>query len=878
MSSLSLPSNSFSSNPKPSSLSLCVASHFSILLLLTYTRSACYNLLSLFPTSTIFAGGVGLSNTKAKAFDRKGRSSHGFLEGIALTSTESFMPCPIHAPLSCGFGDSECLDLFTELSYNLDSFPLCLGENIPSCLPMAADHRRKRLNGVSMITYGSPEQHRTKTKNLGLVRSDLTVKSHISVEWDGNHQRVVAKWEQIGISWRQMRPFVNFVHNAHSVLADVLAIPQEIFGLDSLSEVLSYEVWNTHLLANERNFLMQFLPSDVEPNQVIQELLSGDNIHFGNPFLKWQDLNFIFSLGASLCAGDLHPDMIVNKEQHLRSEKKAYYSQLHNYHKDMIRFLIKLKERWENCKDPEKEMVQKIWRSKNDVEKRTLSHINGFGVYNGNLRTASELCSWAPEEKLHSDYRISSMGQGNELQRRSSTRGFITAYVCFSTIPHNFNSMVLDKGFNEGKPLPRNLLVSSDYLFKVGARSKKGEKLHKLNLHSSDSDKYMPYIKISKKQHQLLKSMKLSCKNIQSSTFNCVMGNLDNTHVQPLEVFVEEEWKKLHQHWLQLVNRDITAAYTKWTERLIQKHAMGNSLALEMKDKSKPQIGVCSSVSFSKVLIISWQELCLSCISFMYCGRSLVLPLPLSNKNQGSGLGIRRRVTVLMISLAWKMIKILFLDPLRISLCILIICGVDELNHLSMDSEKDGLSKSNNASQNKTEYSQSMNSQDVPNNKGAPFSSNGHAWQAVEIPPSYCDSVVTHKYKVTGLSLVNPQVNEEQQGQLLERQPDDDPCSSYQSQDQIDLLQPPFKQKYVNFYHHERKRAGPDFQTSNNDNISSNGGGYLIPRQDPLSPVNITDRSINAPLLGEPSRSLGNAGDFVGHNWFSAGQARGGRN
>lgn len=28
----------------------------------------------------------------------------------------------------------------------------------------------------------------------------------------------------------------------------------------------------------------------------------------------------------------------------------------------MIGYLLMLKERWENCKDPEKEIVQKLWR------------------------------------------------------------------------------------------------------------------------------------------------------------------------------------------------------------------------------------------------------------------------------------------------------------------------------------------------------------------------------------------------------------------------------------------------------------------------------------------------------------------------------------
>jgi hypothetical protein len=55
---------------------------------------------------------------------------------------------------------------------------------------------------------------------------------------------------------------------------------------------------------------------------------------------------------------------------------------------------------------------------------------------------------------------------------------------------------------------------------------------------------------ISKKQHDLVKNMKQSGKSIQSRSLNRVLGNLDSFHVQPYEVFVEEEQKKLHQHWL----------------------------------------------------------------------------------------------------------------------------------------------------------------------------------------------------------------------------------------------------------------------------------------------------------------------------------------
>lgn len=44
--------------------------------------------------------------------------------------------------------------------------------------------------------------------------------------------------------------------------------------------------------------------------------------------------------------------------------------------------------------------------------------------------------------------------------------------------------------------------------------------------------------------------MKQSGKSIQSKSLNHVLGNLDEIHVQPYEVFVKEEQKKLHEHWL----------------------------------------------------------------------------------------------------------------------------------------------------------------------------------------------------------------------------------------------------------------------------------------------------------------------------------------
>lgn len=47
------------------------------------------------------------------------------------------------------------------------------------------------------------------------------------------------------------------------------------------------QVWQIHLSENERNLLMQFLPTGIDKEQTLRALFSGDNFHFGNHFLKW---------------------------------------------------------------------------------------------------------------------------------------------------------------------------------------------------------------------------------------------------------------------------------------------------------------------------------------------------------------------------------------------------------------------------------------------------------------------------------------------------------------------------------------------------------------------------------------------------------------
>ncbi|KAE9588839.1 putative nuclear factor related to kappa-B-binding protein [Lupinus albus] len=421
-------------------------------------------------------------------------------------------------------------------------------------------------------------------------------------------------------------------------------------------------------------------------------------------------------------------------------------------------------------------------------------------------------------------------------------------------------------------------MVYSDHMHNVGACPKNGDKLHQLNIYSSNSDKYMSYIKVSKRQHELVKGMKLSCKSTQSKSLKHVLGDLDNIHVQPYKLFIEEEQKKLHEHWLQLVNIILPAEYAKWTMRQIQKRAVVNSLVVEMKDKSKPPVKD-ENIVFSGVQLQDHEE------DGGLNGESSL----------GDGVDSTARSTETQ------------------SLHNPHISNDEKLNHLNMESEKNIV------------FPRNLNTQKVSISEVAPFSSDDHVWQAVQLPHSYYDSApTTHEYTANGLSLVNRQVNEAQQSRLITLESDlcqgniskellprhsaNGPFSSYQSQDQIDLLQSLFKGEMVNSYHLEQKRAGLDFQTSNNvmmgggpfsshfkqplqtsltldqvqrrasvvfmpenisDNIYSDRERYLISRSNPLPAVNVTDWAVNGPpRMVAPSRPQVNNRDFIDRHWF----------
>ncbi|XP_043706300.1 uncharacterized protein LOC122655966 isoform X2 [Telopea speciosissima] len=418
---------------------------------------------------------------------------------------------------------------------------------------MAAGQQKRRLNATSVVSTYLQEQYRArKRKNLEPIQNVLKINSHIVLKCDENQVNPIARREQVGIAWRDLDPFIESAPHRYTPLADVLSLPPEIFELENLTKVLSYEVWETSLSELERNFLTQFLPQGTDREQVVHTLLVGENFHFGNPFLKW---------GATICSGNLHPDAVLHQEHCFKANKRAYHLELQKYHDDILENLLKLKERWTSSKDPEKHIVQKTWRSSRKHEENGVSsHTNDSRPCDPeeNLATIGESWSWVTEEKVCTSTKQNiSMKRNEEPQER---KGFIR--------DRRGNSLAVIE-----KP-------------KVIENSKE-EKSHTLNIQSGDGAKYMSYFKISRKQHQLVKRMKQSGDGIQSKSLNHVLGNIKSFHVQPYETFEEEERKKLHDFWLQLANRDLPAAFLDWKERQLKQQQWRCSLEQELIGKKK---------------------------------------------------------------------------------------------------------------------------------------------------------------------------------------------------------------------------------------------------------------------------------------------------
>ncbi|KAL3630892.1 hypothetical protein CASFOL_023876 [Castilleja foliolosa] len=416
---------------------------------------------------------------------------------------------------------------------------------------MAADQRKKRVNAASLVGCTSREQYRLKRKKMRVQKHDLNMRPSISLEWDTEKKSVVPKREQIGITQRHLISFLEPGSRGHSTLADVFSVPQEIFELENLSDVLSYEVWQSHLSDSERRFLSQFLPKAPEPDRNVRDLLAGDNFHFGNPCVKW---------GASLCSGELHPDNIIREEKSLKAVKKTYFSDLQKYHSGMIENLQTWKEKWASCKDPEVDIVQNMWIFRQREERSVPPSETRLCGNEENLVATPESYSWTNSEIAYSSDNQNMGAVYGESRRRN---GFL--------------KKISDNSFSGLKV--------------VGAVSNKGEQLHKRNIQHTDGAKYMSYIKVSREQHERAKSsMKKHASNsIHPRSLNNVLGTTDAPNVQPYERFVEEEKKKLHQHWLKLATKDVPEGLASWRKRQLRRQELKRSLVEEIEQKVECQ-------------------------------------------------------------------------------------------------------------------------------------------------------------------------------------------------------------------------------------------------------------------------------------------------
>ncbi|CAN7141140.1 unnamed protein product [Brassica rapa subsp. narinosa] len=196
----------------------------------------------------------------------------------------------------------------------------------------------------------------------------------------------------------------------------------------------------------------------------------------------------------------------------------------------------------------------------------------------------------------------------NDEQLQSELRVSITAVMipAYRAFMARFGQY-LDPGRQTEKPKSsavekeksQSPLIAQENVVNLGLKARNKDKLPKHSIQQTDGAKYMSYLKISKKQYQIVTSMKQSGKSIQSKALNKILGNINNLDVQPYGVFVEEEQKKLNAHWLQLV-KDLPTSYVIWRKLQLQKRDVISSLERELKDKLNPWMEVCSEKPLQK--------------------------------------------------------------------------------------------------------------------------------------------------------------------------------------------------------------------------------------------------------------------------------------
>ncbi|XP_024531589.1 nuclear factor related to kappa-B-binding protein [Selaginella moellendorffii] len=175
---------------------------------------------------------------------------------------------------------------------------------------------------------------------------DYSMVPHVPLEWNSSHQQVVAKQSLVGLSWSSLAASsrVEKAKRLHKYLADVVEVPDEVFALENLHQVLSIETWNSCLSDLEKEHLCGLLPQGCDIEKAITALLAGENVNFGNPLTSWGEL---------ACSRAMHPDVVVLTQARIHNERKNYRVSLRKFHQTMIQNLQQLKTLWKACKTQE---------------------------------------------------------------------------------------------------------------------------------------------------------------------------------------------------------------------------------------------------------------------------------------------------------------------------------------------------------------------------------------------------------------------------------------------------------------------------------------------------------------------------------------------
>ncbi|TVU39391.1 hypothetical protein EJB05_12806, partial [Eragrostis curvula] len=103
---------------------------------------------------------------------------------------------------------------------------------------------------------------------------------------------------------------------------------------------------------------------------------------------------------------------------------------------------------------------------------------------------------------------------------------------------------------------------------------------------SVDVSKYMSYIEISRTQLNHIKRLKQSGDGIQTKHVSRVLGGLDNFPVKPFRALMEGEQMRLREHWLNMVRKDLPAAFEVLKDRKTLMENSAKLIGLELGEKS----------------------------------------------------------------------------------------------------------------------------------------------------------------------------------------------------------------------------------------------------------------------------------------------------